>query len=120
MPIRLPGPRPDRARRPPSCRPSGRSPRRPPRPRPGRPAPRPARGPLGGAPASPEPDRAGRRLGLILGVYPGGMVEAIEETPAVARDEVRLHHARALLFAGDPAAARREVVAWGGPKDPPS
>ena len=46
------------------------------------------------------------------------MVDRIDEIPAADRDQVRLQHARALLFSGDPPASRREVIAWGGPKDP--
>ena len=43
------------------------------------------------------------------------MIDRIEQIPPADRDQVRLQHVRALLFSGDPAAARKEVIAWGGP-----
>jgi hypothetical protein len=56
-----------------------------------------------------------RRFGLIARVLTNRMMDHLQQLPAQFQDEARLHHARALLFAGDPAAAKREIAAWGGP-----
>ena len=45
------------------------------------------------------------------------MVDRLDQLPAPLRDEARLHHARALLFSGDPAGSKREIADWGGPID---
>ena len=56
-----------------------------------------------------------RKIGLVLKVLTARLVEKLDDLPPPARDEGRLRQARALLFSGEPAAARREIVAWGGP-----
>ncbi len=62
-----------------------------------------------------EAESGRRRLGLILKILTGRLVDRPDQLAGPDRDEARLRHARALLFAGDPDAARREVAAWGGP-----
>ncbi len=56
-----------------------------------------------------------RRLSLIARVLSTRIVEHLDRLPVASRDEARLHHARALLFSGDPAGAKREIADWGGP-----
>jgi len=77
----------------------------------------PAVRPLDRSAAEAESEIARRRLGLILRTFTTRMSERLDQIPPGDRDEVRLHHARALLFSGDPAAAKKEVAAWGGPRE---
>ncbi len=56
-----------------------------------------------------------RRLGMIARVITSKMIEQLDHLPEGSRDEAHLHHARALLFSGDHAGARKEIAAWGGP-----
>ena len=56
-----------------------------------------------------------RRMGLIAKVLTNRLIDHIDELPPAARDEAHLHHARALLFSGDLAGARKEIASWGGP-----
>jgi tetratricopeptide (TPR) repeat protein len=58
-----------------------------------------------------------RRFGLIARVITTRMVEHLDQLPAPLRDQARLSHARALLFAGDPNSSKREIAAWGGPAE---
>jgi hypothetical protein len=62
-----------------------------------------------------EAELARRRFGLIARILTTRLVDSLNELPEALRDEARLQHARALLFSGDPAAARKTVAAWGGP-----
>ena len=62
--------------------------------------------------AESEPSR--RRIGLILQVFTTRYVARIDELPATLRDQARLRHVRALLFAGNTVAARKELIDWGG------
>lgn len=64
-----------------------------------------------------ESDSLRRRLGLILKILTARLPDRLDQQPAAARDEARLRIARALLFAGEPDAARRELSAWGGPME---
>jgi hypothetical protein len=77
----------------------------------------PALRPLGRSAAEAETETGRRRLGLILRIFTSRMVDRIDDVPPADRDQVRLQHARALLFSGDLPASRKEVIAWGGPKD---
>jgi hypothetical protein len=54
------------------------------------------------------------RFGLIARVITNRMVDHLDLLPANVQEEARLHHVRALLFAGDTAAARKEIASWGG------
>ena len=63
-----------------------------------------------------EVENVRRRIGVIARVITTRLVERIDQIPEGLRDEAHLHHARALLFSGDPAASRRAVTSWGGPK----
>ena len=65
-----------------------------------------------------EADLSRRRFGLIARVLTLRMIDQFESLPAGIKDEVRLHHARALLFSGDPSGAKKEIAAWGGPTGP--
>jgi tetratricopeptide (TPR) repeat protein len=56
-----------------------------------------------------------RRIGLIARIITSKLIDHIDEIPEGSRDEAHLHHARALLFSGDPAGARKEIAGWGGP-----
>jgi hypothetical protein len=58
-----------------------------------------------------------RRFGLIARGLTTRLVDHLDQLPADLREEARLHHARSLLFAGDPTAAKREIAAWGGPTE---
>jgi tetratricopeptide (TPR) repeat protein len=78
----------------------------------------PALRPLGRSAAEADSEISRRRLGLILRIFTSRMIDRIDEVPTADRDQVRLQHARALLFSGDLPASRREVISWGGPKDP--
>ncbi len=62
-----------------------------------------------------ESDLIRKRAGSLLRVLLDRWVDPIERAPAEDRDEVRLRHARALLFTGDSASARRAIARWGGP-----
>jgi len=59
-----------------------------------------------------------RRIGLITRLVTTRLIDRLDDLPEASRDEVHLHHARALLFSGDAAAARQEISAWGGPVTP--
>ena len=93
-PRRSPGPRPGPTRPPTSSRPSGS---------------------LDRSAGEAESELSRRRLGLIARVLTARLVDHLDQLPAAFRDEARLHHARALLFSGDPAAASKEIADWGGP-----
>ncbi len=69
------------------------------------------------AASSTEGDLIRKRTGSLIRTLLDRWVEPIDRTPAPARDEVRLRHARALIFLGDTAAARRAIARWGGPSD---
>jgi len=69
------------------------------------------------AASSTEGDLIRKRTGSLIRTLLDRWVEPIDRTPAPARDEVRLRHARALIFLGDTAAARRAISRWGGPSD---
>jgi hypothetical protein len=56
-----------------------------------------------------------RRIGLISRVITSKIIERLDLLPEGTRDEAHLHHARALLFSGDVAAARKQIADWGGP-----
>ena len=56
-----------------------------------------------------------RRLGLIARSLTTRLIDNLDQLPQALRDEAHLHHARALLFSGDAAAARKEIASWGGP-----
>jgi hypothetical protein len=56
-----------------------------------------------------------RRIGLVARVISTWINEHLDDVPESSRDEAHLQHARALLFAGDPAAARKAIATWGGP-----
>ena len=56
-----------------------------------------------------------RRIGLIARIITAKLSEQADQLPDGLRDEFHLHHARALLFSGDPTAARKLISAWGGP-----
>jgi hypothetical protein len=58
---------------------------------------------------------ARRRIGLITRLMTTRLIDQIDQLPEGSKDEAHLHHARALLFAGDQAGARKEIAAWGGP-----
>lgn len=63
-----------------------------------------------------EVDVTRRRMGLIARVLTGRIVEHLDQLPANLRDEARLRHARALLFSGDLAGAKKEIASWGPPE----
>ncbi len=67
------------------------------------------------AAADSESEILRRKIGLVLKVLTARLVEKLDILSPAERDQGRLRHARALLFAGEPVAARREIVAWGGP-----
>ena len=56
-----------------------------------------------------------RRYGLIARILTTRVIDHLDQLPTNLSDEARLHHARSLLFSGDPAAAKKEIAAWGGP-----
>ena len=64
-----------------------------------------------------EAEASRRRLGLISRVLTDRLVEHLDQLSGPLKDEARLHHARALLFSGDAAAAKKEIADWGGPVD---
>ncbi len=67
------------------------------------------------AAAETESDILRRKIGTVARVITARLSEKLDTFPPPIRDEVRLRHARATLFAGDPGLARREIAAWGGP-----
>ena len=62
-----------------------------------------------------EAELARRRFGLIAHILTTRLVDSLNELPEGLKDEARLQHARALLFSGELAAARKSIAAWGGP-----
>ena len=62
-----------------------------------------------------EVESSRRRFGLIARIFTARLVDRLDLLPEAMRDEARLDHVRALLFSGDPVAARREIADWGGP-----
>jgi len=62
-----------------------------------------------------EVESSRRRFGLIARIFTARLGDRLDLLPEALRDEARLDLVRALLFSGDPVAARREIAAWGGP-----
>ena len=66
------------------------------------------------AAANTEADLIRKRTGTLIRTLLDRWVEPADRTPDESRDEVRLRHVRALIFAGDPTGARRTITRWGG------
>ena len=62
-----------------------------------------------------EGDLIRKRTGALLRVLLDRCVDPVDRAPAEDRDEARLRQARALLFTGDVASARKAIARWGGP-----
>lgn len=68
--------------------------------------------------AEAESDLRTRRMGHLLRILLAPVQERPQSLPPNLRAEARLRVVRALLFSGDDAAARRDILSWTGP--PPS
>ena len=62
-----------------------------------------------------EVDTIRKRTGGLIRLLLDRWIDPIDRTPPEDRDEVQLRFARALLFLGDTAGARRILARWGGP-----
>ena len=62
-----------------------------------------------------EGDLLRKRTGALLRVLLDRWVDPVDRAPVDDRDEARLRQARALLFTGDVASARKAIARWGGP-----
>ena len=66
------------------------------------------------AAATTEGDLIRKRTGALIRNLLDRWVEPADRSPDEFRDEVRLRYVRAVIFAGDPAGARRTITRWGG------